>query len=345
MTLARWFAGVRFRWAFAAVAAALLTASCTPDVVLREENGSNAPYERAWEADKRYVGEWEKLHRQKFLESNPAVKRFKIVMPRNFFHDFSFEIDGNISNWEHLEPLFSTLKTQYLLFIDTMDDPRGLRSMKGNAALGLGWGNTPLVYADLSFLKNTRIAGVHFGERATLKSLSGIETGELKSAYIMAGDITDYSQLQRTGIMSLILENAKHLTDLKVISKMKKLDNLELRGSGVSDLSALAGNDTIRYLRIWDSPVTDLTPIASMKKLEYIDLNNVPITTLEPLTANAKLNYISLVNTPVKDLSALAKMPHLKLIHVRSGEVKALTIPEALKSRIRLYGSLDEAEK
>ncbi len=345
MTVARCFAGGRTVGVLAAVAVALLTVSCAPDVVLMEENVNHAAYERAWEADKRYVGEWEKLHRQKFLESNPAVKRFKIVMPRNFFHDFSFEIDGNISNWEHLEPLFSTLKTHYSLFMETMDDPRGLRSMKSNAALGLGYGDTPVVYADLSFLKNTRIAAVLFGERATLKSLSGIETGELKSAYIMAGDITDFSPLERTGIMSLILENAAHLTDLKVISRMKKLENLELRGSGVSDLSALTGNDTIRYLRIWDSPVTDLTPIASMKKLEYIDLNNVPITNLEPLTANAELNYISLVDTPVKDLSALAKMPHLKLIHVRAGEVKALTIPEALKSRIRLYGSLDEAEK
>ncbi len=326
--------GGRFSGVPAAVAAALLIASCASDVVSMEEDPG--AYERAWEADVRYVGEWEKLHRPKFLESNPAVRRFEIPPSRNSFRGLTFEIDGNISDWKHLEPLFSALRTGYGLYMETMDDPRGLRSMKSNAGLYLGFGDAPSEYADLTFLRKTRIVSIHFGDRATLKSLSGIEASELKAAYLPAGDITDYSPLQRTGLVSLILENAAHLSDLKVIARMRKLEHLELRGSGVSDLSALSGNDTIEYLTICNSPATDLTPISSMKKLKYIALANVPVTTLEPLAANADLEYVLILETPIKDLSALTKLPRLKQIRIRKGREKEMTIPEALKSRIRL---------
>jgi len=319
---------------FAAVAVGMLTASCVSDVVSMEDDFD--AYERAWEADKRYIGEWEKLHRRKFLESNPSVRRFEIDMPRNVYHRFAFEIDGKISDWEHLEPLFSALRTNYALYMETMDNPSGLLSMKNNAELGLGLVDAPLEYANLAFLKKTRIVSISFGEHATLKSLSGIEDGKLKEAYIMAGDITDYSPLQRTGIVSLILANAAHLSDLKMIARMDKLEMLELRGSGVTDLSALSGNETIEYLSIWDSPVTDLTPVASMKKLKFIFLLNVPVSTLEALAANDKLEYIRIAGTPIKDLSALTKLPHLKKIDLRADEVEGMTIPEALKPRIRL---------
>ena len=154
-----------------AVAVAVLTASCVSDVVFMAGDWAN---ERDWEADVRYVGEWEKLQRQKFLESNPAVKRFNIHA-QNTVREFAFEIDGNISNWEHLEPLFSALKTGYGCFMETTDDPRGLRAMTSNSGLNLGWGETPVEYADLSFLKNTRIGGVSLARKATLKSLAGID--------------------------------------------------------------------------------------------------------------------------------------------------------------------------
>ena len=293
----------------------------------------------------RYVGEWEKLHRQKFLESNPAVRRFRIV-PCNSVREFAFEIDGNISNWEHLEPLFSALKTGYGCFMETTDDPRGLRAMTSNSGLNLGWGETPVEYADLSFLKNTRIGGVSLARKATLKSLAGIEDCAVISFSVFnAAGIRDYAPLQRTGIVSLTLGNAVHLTDLEAIARMKKLKRLQLRGSGVSDLSPLAGNDTIDDLTVRDSPVSDLTPISSMKKLKRIELENVPVTTLKPLAANEGLEYISIVNTPVKDLSALAELPRLRKISIDATEAGDITIPETLKSRVELWGSIPAEPK
>ncbi len=328
--------------AMLAVAVGFLTASCVSDVVSMAEEWA---HERDWKADVRYVGEWEKLHGQKFLESNPAVKRFHIYA-QNSVREFAFDIEGNISNWEHLEPLFSALKTGYGCFMETTDDPRGLRSMTSNAGLNLGWGETPVEYADLSFLKNTRIGGVSLARKATLKSLAGIEDSEVRSFSVLnAAGIRDYTPLQRTGIVSLLLDNAAHLTDLKVISMMKKLEHLELRRSGASNLSPLAGNDTIEYLAVWNSPVTDLTPLASMKKLKHISLKNVPITTLEGPAANQGLEYISIVNTPVKDLSALTKLPRLRKISISGDEAENMTIPEALKSRVELYGSIPAEPK
>ncbi len=81
---------------------------------------------------------------------------------------------------------------------------------------------------------------------------------------------------------------------------------IDLRGTGVTDLSPLAGQP-LRAFYAEENPLTDLKPLRGMK-LSAISLNDTPAADLGPLRG-MPLNEVRLMNTQVRDVGPLQGAP------------------------------------
>lgn len=81
---------------------------------------------------------------------------------------------------------------------------------------------------------------------------------------------------------------------------------VDLRGTGVTDLSPLAGVPLVEFYAE-ETSITDLSPLKGMR-LQKISLSDTPVADLTPLRG-MPLDEVRLVNTKVADLSPLRGAP------------------------------------
>ncbi len=81
---------------------------------------------------------------------------------------------------------------------------------------------------------------------------------------------------------------------------------IDLRGTGVTDLSPLAGQP-LKAFYAEENPLTDLKPLRGLK-LSAISLNDTPVADLGPLRG-MPLNEVRLMNTQVRDVGPLQGAP------------------------------------
>jgi Leucine-rich repeat (LRR) protein len=131
----------------------------------------------------------------------------------------------------------------------------------------------------------------------TIISLSGIENKRLNSLDLNASKLhsleplrnmtIDYLRLSNLSfsdievlstmmIKQLSLPMGRHIKDLSPIAKIKKLEFLDIKGTGVKDLSPLESTN-IEKLYINKTQVDSLAPLYKMRKLKMVIINkNVP---------------------------------------------------------------------
>lgn len=95
------------------------------------------------------------------------------------------------------------------------------------------------------------------------------------------------------------------------------------RGSGLTDISALAGHDELATVSLADNPVVDLAVLCKLKALSSLNLEGTKVSSLAPLSACSELDSLDLRRTPVRDLAPLAKLPKLKILRLTSDIPKA----------------------
>jgi Leucine-rich repeat (LRR) protein len=59
------------------------------------------------------------------------------------------------------------------------------------------------------------------------------------------------------------------LSDLSPLSRLTRLNDLYMDGTGCADLSPIAGVQHLRHLNCSDTKIEDLTPVIGLKELEY----------------------------------------------------------------------------
>jgi Leucine Rich repeats (2 copies) len=86
------------------------------------------------------------------------------------------------------------------------------------------------------------------------------------------------------------------------------IDELDLSGTPLRDLSPLQVLTALRSLDLGGTQVTDLSPLKSMTGLQSLDLGGTQVTNLSPLKSITALQRLVLGGTQVSDLSPLNGM-------------------------------------
>ena len=155
---------------------------------------------------------------------------------------------------------------------------------------------------------------------------------ELEGMGLTDADIQDLQYM--VNLTYLNLSDNRDITDISAVANMPYLENLQLRGTSVTDLSPLEGMTELRQLQFgdssWDTAV-DLTPLATLTNLDYLSLPaNMPPTDLSPLGGLTNLTGLSFDgsnsgnNGWITDLSWLSGLSKIDQLYLPVGELTSL---------------------
>jgi hypothetical protein len=114
---------------------------------------------------------------------------------------------------------------------------------------------------------------------------------------------------------SLTLVDFTHwyLTEAEVfeLRHMTNATHMLLPGSGIRDLTPLAGFTNLVFLDLHGNNVSDLTPLSNLTNLTRLDLTHNQISDLSPITSLTNLTDLDISYNPISDITPLSNLINL----------------------------------
>ncbi len=200
-----------------------------------------------------------------------------------------------------------------------------------------------LIYLDLSDNQVSDLTPL--GHLIGLKELSLRNNGITDLSAINFAVLLDLPNLTSLSLRhNVVWNNGSHtrLSDISMLSKLKMLEELELRDNQIEDISPLRGLVSLQVLdlrenrikeiyslselvnlielNLRDNDVEDISPIAKLKKLTYLNVHsNNKIKTITPLVSLSNLQTLIIRNVPVADeVNVLSKLSNLDRLNARN---------------------------
>ena len=135
----------------------------------------------------------------------------------------------------------------------------------------------------------------------------------------------------------------KHqFSDLTPIAGLNSLESLRFDGVNVSDLSPLSGLINLKTLHIGETNVSDLSPLAGLINLEWLHFDPSNVSDLSPLAELINLKHIGTWGSNISDLSPLAGLTKLRSANICGAEVSDLAPLADLTGLTELYLRVNE---
>jgi Leucine-rich repeat (LRR) protein len=138
------------------------------------------------------------------------------------------------------------------------------------------------------------------------------------------------------------------VTDLSPLLPLHRLEWVDLRSSGVRDLTPLVHHrrtlwaldlchtkvrdvgavgrlERLERLYLRGTPVRDLSPVARCRRLRELDIRETPVRSLRPLSRLTALELLALRDNPVRDLRPLSRLRNLTVLYLNGTEVRDLS--------------------
>ena len=175
---------------------------------------------------------------------------------------------------------------------------------------------------------------------AALRAAVERELGKQPGAPISAGDLAALTGLSArlAGIDDLAgLELAEHLeevdltgnhiADVSPLAGLAQLDTLDLSGNRIGDLSPLADLQSLVALRVMDNPISDLSPLTELPQLVELFLGGGDhgITDPSPLAELTSLGKLTARGVGISDLTLLTGMTELWSLDVSDNPIADLS--------------------
>jgi len=152
-----------------------------------------------------------------------------------------------------------------------------------------------------------------------LADLQNLET--LRLPEFFGTDISPIAQLK--GLRSLTVSPYPYLdaplSHFTPISSLTDLEELDLDGSRITDLTILWPLEDLGTLKLDNNYLTDISALARMKSLTSLSLSSNRITDFTPLAGLAKLEYLNLDGNPSKDMTFASNLLNLRELSFLGG--------------------------
>jgi hypothetical protein len=147
-------------------------------------------------------------------------------------------------------------------------------------------------------------------------------------------DVTDVSPLSGLKRLEELQLGLTGVTDLSFICPLARLTRLGLHRTGVTNIRPLSGLLALEDLDLSDTAITDVSPLSPLLALRDLNLSGTRVVNLAPLSGLLALEDLDLDDTPVTDVSPLFELPvleDLKLSGTAVIDVSALALLPNLK--------------
>ncbi|MEI7724601.1 MAG: leucine-rich repeat domain-containing protein [Bacteroidota bacterium] len=123
------------------------------------------------------------------------------------------------------------------------------------------------------------------------------------------------------------------ITDLMPLRNLNKLEILDISNTRVSNLEPLHYCIHINQLRMKGTLVSDLSVIPAFQSLGTLDISSTRVNSLDPITDITTIKDLRVNHTSVKDLTPVSSLVNLEMLNISSTPVDKL---DALTSLVNL---------
>lgn len=142
----------------------------------------------------------------------------------------------------------------------------------------------------------------------------------------------DKIQLEKiAGLRKVTISENFQVADLRPLTHLKRLAELEFSGTTVSDLSPLAQISSLKALRCPKNPISDLTPVKDLPALTEIDFSNTLVNDLETIQNMVQLSVLKFNGTQIKNLKYLEKLVNLTVLEFYNTKVGNISVLDGMK--------------
>ena len=233
---------------------------------------------------------------------------------------------------------------------NAISDIGPLAALGGMRSLDLS-GNRIADISALAQLANLRTLNLDGNPVADLSPLYGLQ--ELGSLSLLGVKLPEgepaalSSALPACAILTDGEEDGVQSIWLSGVCFDTNVEELDLSGLGIRDLSCLSRCGELKKLVLTDNAVSDLSPLMNLQKLERLMLAGNQISDLRPLLAMTGLRQLDVSRNSVSETSALANLTRLQSLDLSDNPLvdfsglKSLYALETL--RLENAGVTDEA--
>lgn len=108
------------------------------------------------------------------------------------------------------------------------------------------------------------------------------------------------------------------------ITRLKKLEKLELHDTGIKDLNPIAGMTGLRSLTCGSNPIRDTTPLAQLVNLKYLSINHCRIKDISVVGNMKGLESLDVRDNHIGDIGMLRECKYLKYVDISNNLITTL---------------------
>ena len=191
--------------------------------------------------------------------------------------------------------------------------------------------------AAMTQLKNLYLDNNPITDFTALYGLKSLKTLSIKGIDITVSQLEELKkQLPQCSIFSDEAEDEVVEITLGGVTFRSDVEELDLGGKGITDISELAKCKNLKKLDLRDNKAADLTPLAGLTELEWLCLWNNGISDVRPLMSLTKLTYLDLDVNRVSDIGTLASLPELSELWLSYNPIGSVQPLGQLKKLTRL---------
>ena len=124
------------------------------------------------------------------------------------------------------------------------------------------------------------------------------------------------------------------VTDLMPLRNMNNLENLDISNTRVTSLEPLHYCILISQLRMKGTPISDLSVIPTFQTLATLDISGTKVNSLEAVKDITTIKDLRLNHTSIKDIAPVSSLANLEMLNISSTPVSNL---DALKGLANLH--------
>ena len=126
-------------------------------------------------------------------------------------------------------------------------------------------------------------------------------------------------------LRSLGLSGNRHISDVSLLSNLKKLASLHLNFNQVSDLDPIVDLTKLTNLHVNENKIVDITSLSNLNNMESLGLNHNQVIDLSPLANLSSLKLLVFDGNRVKDLSPLSKLSQIEELSCANNQISDIS--------------------
>jgi Leucine-rich repeat (LRR) protein len=189
-----------------------------------------------------------------------------------------------------------------------------------------------IIELDASGLGITDITGIeHF------VSLEVLDLGKRYDNGYCYNYISDISVLSRLRKLTELHLSSNQIEDISPLYLLKSLRELNLIYNQITDLSSLRNLVNLESLRLYGNQIVDISSLGNLVSLRYLYLIDNQIIDISSLGNLVNLRYLYLNNNQIVDISSLSNLVNLESLHLYNNQIVDISSLSNLVNLESLY--------